>query len=137
MSGTSCQMVPGPHLQASAGLQPTVCHNRSYQEGNLLEHGLLLAPTGNISGLPAIGETPSSNPPPSTGDPRYWSVAPFQELRRQPGPEGWYVAPSHHLHVPLPPQGLGTQVPRHLPPGPGGGGSGHGITWSPPQDTLP
>ena len=34
----------------------------------------------------------------------------------------------HHLHAPLP-QGLGTQVPRHLPPVPRGGGSGHGITW--------
>ena len=137
MSGTSCQMLPSLHLQTSAGLQPTVRHNRSYQEGNLKEHGLLLAPTGNIPGLPAIGETPSSNPPPSTGDPRYCSVAAFQEeLRRQPGPEGRYVAPSHHLHAPLP-QGLGTQVPRYLPLGPCGGGSGHGMTWPPPQDILP
>ena len=37
-------------------------------------------------------------------------------------------ASSHHLHAPLP-QGLGTQVPRHLPPGSRGGGSGHCITW--------
>ena len=49
-----------------------------------------------------------------------------EELRCQPGLEGRYLESSHHLHAPLP-QGLVSQVPRHLPPGPCGGGSGHGI----------
>ena len=57
------------------------------------------------------------------------SIPPIQEeLCRHPGVEGRHLASSHHLHTPLP-QGLVSQVTRHLSPRPRGGGAGHGLTW--------
>ena len=58
----------------------------------------------------------------------YRSVSSFQEeLRCRPGVEGGYVAQAYHLYVPLL-EGPCTSVPRHLPPGPCGGGTGLGLT---------
>ena len=66
-------------------------------------------------------------PPPSPLA-RYCPFSSLQEeLRRQPGSEGRYVAAPHYLHAPLPPR-LVTQVTGYLPPGSSGGGSGYGIT---------
>ena len=127
--GTCSQALPDPHSPTSPVLRATVRRLGAHQEGDLQEHGLILASPGNISGLPAVEKTPSNFLSLSSGDPWYCPVPPFQEeLRRQPGLEGGYLAQSHHLHAPLP-QGLVSQVPGHLPPRPRGGGSGHGITW--------
>ena len=80
-----------------------------------------------LSGKPLPTPSPLAGEGNTAGDPRYCPVPPLQEeLRRQPGLKGRYLESSHHLHAPLP-QGLVSQVPRHLPPGPCGGGSGHGI----------
>ena len=125
--GTCSQALPDPHRPA---LRVTVRRLGAHQEGDIQEYGLFLASPGNISGLPAVGKTPSDFLSLSSEDPWCCPVPPFQEeLRRQPGLEGGgYLAPSHHLHAPLP-KGLVSQVPGHLPPRPRGGGSGHGITW--------
>ena len=50
-----------------------------------------------------------------------------QELRCRPGVEGRYVAQAYHLYASLF-EGPCPSVPRHLPPGPCGGGTGLGIT---------
>ena len=109
-------------------LRTTVRHLRAHQEGDLYEYGLILAPPSNIAGLPTVGQTSSDSLPLSSGGPRYCSIPPIQkELCHQPGVEGRRLASSHHLHTPLP-QGLVSQVTRHLTPRPCGGGAGHGLT---------
>ena len=50
-----------------------------------------------------------------------------EELRCRPGVEGGYVAQAYHLYAPLL-EGPRPSVPRHLPPGPFGGGTGLGLT---------
>ena len=128
MSGASGQVLPGPRCSASPAMRAVVRHLRTYQEGDLQEYCLLLAPESNITGVPAIGESLTSSLSFGSGNPWYCSVSSFQEeLRCQPGSEGRYLASSHHLHTPLP-QGLVSQVSRHPPLGSCGGGSGHGIT---------
>ena len=66
--------------------------------------------------------------PSSLGDLWYCSVSSFQEeLRCRPGVEGGYVAQAYHLYAPLL-EGPCPSVPRHLPPGLCGGGTGLGLT---------
>ena len=57
----------------------------------------------------------------------WWMVRDQEELRCRPGVEGGYVAQAYHLYVPLL-EGPCPLVPRHLPPGPCGGGTGLGLT---------
>ena len=72
--------------------------------------------------LLALGHGTACSCPSSSGDSWYRSVSPFrEELRCRPGVEGGYVAQAYHLYVPLL-EGHCPSVPRHLPPGPCGGG---------------
>ena len=80
------QALPDPHRPTPTVLRTTVCCLGTHQEGDLQEHGLLLASPGHITGLPAVGKTPPDFLSLSTGDLRYCPVPPVQEeLRRQPG----------------------------------------------------
>ena len=118
MPSTCSQTLSDPHRPTSPALRATVRRLGAHQEGDLQEYCLILASPSNFTGLPAIGETPPDFLSLSSGDPWYCPVPPFQEeLRRQSGLEGRYLALSHHLHAPLP-QGHVSQVPGHLPPSP-------------------
>ena len=102
MSCAGGQVLPGPHCCTSSAMWAAVRHRRTYHEGDLQEHGLLLAPEGDISGAPALGEVHSRPSSESQGDPWYRSVSSFQELRCRPGVESRYKAQAHHLHTSLP-----------------------------------
>ena len=123
MSGASGQVLPGPHCSALSVMRTVVRHLRTSQEGDLEEHGLLLAPKGNIADIPAFGEVLTRSLSQGLENPRYCSVSSFQEeLCCPPGVEGGYLAALYHLYAPLL-EGPVAQVPRHLPPGSCGGGS--------------
>ena len=67
-------------------------------------------------------------PPPRAGKTMgYHSVFSVKELRCRPGVEGGYMAQAHHLHASLLERPC-TYVPRNLPPGSCGSGSGLGLT---------
>ena len=70
---------------------------------------------------------PLPSPSPLARETRGIAPSLQEELRRQPGPEGGYVAAPHYLHASLPPR-LVTQVTGYLPPVSSGGGTGLGIT---------
>ena len=89
---------------------------------------LLLAPEDNITCLPALGYGTACSCPSSSGDSWYCSASSFQEeLLCRPGVEGGYVVLAYHLYAPLL-EGHRSSVPRHIPPGPCGGGTGLGLT---------
>ena len=81
-----------------------------------------------ISRAYELSDTEQPVPAPRARETRYRSVSSFQEeLRCRPGVEGGYVAQAYHLYAPLL-EGSCPSVPRHLPSGPFGGGTGLGLT---------
>ena len=74
-----------------------------------------------------LPDTEQPVPAPRARETRGIAPSSFQELRCRPGVEGGYVLQAYHLYAPLL-EGLCPSVPRHLPPGPCGGGTGLGLT---------
>ena len=78
-----------------------------------------------VTGFVAKTQDPSSLAPQFEG----FSVPALPNARHfccRPGVEGGYVAQAYNLYAPLL-EGHCSQVPRHLPPGPCGGGTGLGL----------